>query len=186
MKIADPNLVPHRERFEAAVPPDSIVKWHIASASTALSDDLRDAEVFVGGRFTEMAAAADKLRLVHAAGADTDKIAFESLSPDVLVANTFHHEQSIAEYAIAAAVLLRRDFLGQDRNLRRNVWATSVYDSTLPNQVLCKARVSGLSASAISDSERGSCSAPSVAPVRPLRARETSMLPRMAWPGRQM
>ena len=130
--VADPNLVPHRERFEAAVPPDSIVKWHIASASTALSDDLRDAEVFVGGRFTsEMAAAADKLRLVHAAGAGTDKIAFESLSPDVLVANTFHHEQSIAEYAIAAAVLLRRDFLGQDRNLRRNVWATSVYDSTL-------------------------------------------------------
>jgi phosphoglycerate dehydrogenase-like enzyme len=49
-----------------------------------------------------------------------------------VVANTFHHERSIAEYVAATAVLLRRDFLVQDRQLRRNVWATSVYDTSIP------------------------------------------------------
>jgi phosphoglycerate dehydrogenase-like enzyme len=130
--VADRNLVPHRERLEAALLPDATVHWHDAT-SEALLNDLRDADVFVGGRFAAaMADAAEKLRLVHAAGAGTDKIAFESLSRDVLVANTFHHEQSIAEYILAAAVLLRRGFLGQDWALREGIWATSVYDSSIP------------------------------------------------------
>ena len=51
---------------------------------------------------------------------------------DVQVANTFHHERSIAEYVLAAATMLRRDVLAQDRALRRDVWATSVYDATIP------------------------------------------------------
>lgn len=125
--VAEPNLLAHRERFEAALPPGTEVVWNKDIEA------LRDADVFVGGRFTaEMAAAAEKLRLVHVAGAGTDKIAFASLRSEVLVANTFHHERSIAEYVLAAAVLLRRDFLAQDRALRRGTWATSVYDANLP------------------------------------------------------
>jgi phosphoglycerate dehydrogenase-like enzyme len=127
--VGDPNLAPHRARLEAALP-DATVRWHDANASL---DELRDADVFIGGRFTAaMADVADKLRLVHAAGAGTDKIAFDALSPDILVANTFHHEQSIAEYVLAAAVLLRRGFLGQDWALREGIWATSVYDRSIP------------------------------------------------------
>lgn len=130
--VRDPNLVPHRERLEATLPPGTSVHWHDAT-SPALLDDLRGADVFVGSRFdAEMAGAAGKLRLVHAAGAGTDKIAFAALAQDVLVANTFHHEQSIAEYVLAAAVLLRRCFLEQDWALREGIWATSVYDSTIP------------------------------------------------------
>jgi phosphoglycerate dehydrogenase-like enzyme len=107
------------------------VHWHSPSSPGLLSE-LRDADVFVGGRFTaEMAGAARKLRLVHAGGAGTDKIAFDALSSDVRVANTFHHEQSIAEYVLAAAVLLRRGFLEQDWSLREGIWATSVYDSSI-------------------------------------------------------
>ncbi len=94
-------------------------------------DRLRDAQVFVGGRFTaEMAAIAEKLRLVHVAGAGTDRVAFEALGADVLVANTFHHERSIAEFIMAAAIMLRRGLLKQDRALRSGVWASSVYDDT--------------------------------------------------------
>jgi phosphoglycerate dehydrogenase-like enzyme len=131
--VADRNLVPHRDRFESALPPGSTVHWHDVSVGEAMLEDLRDADVFVGGRFSiEMVSAADNLRLVHAAGAGTDKIASDSLAPDVLVANTFHHEQSIAEYVLAAAVLLRRGFLGQDWMLRKGTWATSAYDSSIP------------------------------------------------------
>jgi phosphoglycerate dehydrogenase-like enzyme len=126
MKIVvnDANLAPHRERFEAAVPPGSQVSWF---------GELRDSEVYVGSRFTaDMAQAAEKLRLIHVAGAGTDKVDFDALPPGVLVANTFHHERSIAEYVVAAAVMLRRDFLTQDREMRRGVWATSVYDAAIP------------------------------------------------------
>ena len=125
--VADANLVPHRARLEAAVPPDAQVRW------SASLDELRDADVYVGSRFTaEMAKAAEKLRLIHVAGAGTDKVDFSALAPDVLVANTFHHERSIAEYVVGAAVMLRRDFLNQDRRLRQGVWATSVYDAAIP------------------------------------------------------
>jgi phosphoglycerate dehydrogenase-like enzyme len=125
--VADPNLMPHRERFEAALPPGSQVVWQPSL------DELRNADVYVGSTFTaEMAEVAEKLRLVHPAAAGTDKVDFAALRPDVLVANTFHHERSIAEYAVAAAVLLRRDFLAQDRQLRQGVWATSVYDPSIP------------------------------------------------------
>jgi phosphoglycerate dehydrogenase-like enzyme len=48
-----------------------------------------------------------------------------------LVANTFHHEQSIAEYVLAAAVMLRRGFVEQDWALREDIWASSVYDRTI-------------------------------------------------------
>jgi phosphoglycerate dehydrogenase-like enzyme len=79
-----------------------------------------------------MAQTAEKLRLIHVAGAGTDKVEFDALAPGVLVANTFHHERSIAEYVVAAAVMLRRDFLAQDRALRRELWASSVYDAAIP------------------------------------------------------
>ena len=128
--VADANLVPHRERFEAALPPGSDVRWHPGGAPL---EELRDAEVYVGSRFTaDMAAVAEKLRLIHVAGAGTDKVDFDALAPETLVANTFHHERSIAEYIVASAVMLRRDFLAQDRALRGGTWATSVYDAAIP------------------------------------------------------
>jgi phosphoglycerate dehydrogenase-like enzyme len=131
--VADRNLVPHRERFEAALPAGATVLWRTGSESADVRDELRDAQVYVGGRFTaDMAGVAGKLRLIHVAGAGTDRIDFDALSGDVLVANTFHHERSIAEYVLAAAIVLRRDFLAQDRSLRRDVWATSVYDDAIP------------------------------------------------------
>lgn len=128
--VVDPNLAPHRDRFEAMVPPGSEVRWHVGGVP---DQDLRDAEVFVGSRFTaEMARAAPKLRLVHPAAAGTDRIDLAALPPNVLVANTFHHERSIAEYVVGAAVMLSRGFLIQDARLRDGVWATSVYDSSIP------------------------------------------------------
>lgn len=128
--IADTNLPPHRRRFEAALPAGAVVQWHPGGVPL---DDLRDADVYVGSRFTaEMAAVTGKLRLIHPSAAGTDKIDFDAVPDDVLVANTFHHERSIAEYIVAAVVMLRRDFIAQDRRLRRDTWATSVYDPAIP------------------------------------------------------
>jgi len=140
MKIVvdDANLAPHRERLEAAV--DAQVCWYVGGAPL---EELRDADVYVGSRFTaEMAEVAEKLWLIHVAGAGTDKVEFDALAPAVLVANTFHHERSIAEYVVAAAVMLRRGFLAQDRELRQGVWSTSVHDASIPQAgTLGEARV---------------------------------------------
>jgi phosphoglycerate dehydrogenase-like enzyme len=129
--VADRSLVPHRERFEGALPAGATVLWRAGAAD--LRDELRDAQVYVGGLFTaDMASVAEKLRLIHVAGAGTDRIDFDALPADILVANTFHHERSIAEYVLAAAIMMRRGFFEQDRSLRRDVWATAVYDDAIP------------------------------------------------------
>jgi len=128
--VADTNLTPHRQRFEAALPGGTVVQWHPGGVPLG---DLRDADVHIGSRFTaEMAEAAERLQLIHVAGAGTDKIDFDAVAADIVVANTFHHEAAIAEYIVAATVMLRRDFLTQDHELRQNRWATSVYDPTIP------------------------------------------------------
>ena len=130
--LADANLSPHRDRFEAALPAGVEVVWRAGRDPLTLREELRDAEVYVGSRFTAaMADMTEKLRLIHVAGAGVDKVEFGALPPGVLVANTFHHERSIAEYVLSAAIMLRRDFLAQDRALRRGVWATSVYDQSI-------------------------------------------------------
>ncbi|WP_213574901.1 2-hydroxyacid dehydrogenase [Rhodococcus sp. USK13] len=131
--VGDRNLLPHKELFERGLPSGASVSWHQRFDEPLIVADLADADVYVGGRFTAaMAAAAPKLRLVHVAGAGTDKVDFDTLPADTVVANTFHHEDSIAEYIVSAAVLLRRGLLHQDRALRGDRWASSVYDDAIP------------------------------------------------------
>ena len=110
--VSDANLSPHRARFEAALPAETDVRWRIGTDSGALLEELRDAEVYVGGRFTaDMARSAERLRLVHVVGAGTDRVDFAALSQETLVANTFHHERSIAEYVLAAVILCAWELL---------------------------------------------------------------------------
>ena len=138
--VADGNLLPHRDRLQAQAPPGARFVWLTDGVPY---DELREAEVFIGSFFTaDMVRAAPKLRLIHVAGAGTDRIDFAAIPPEVQVANTFHHERSIAEYVAGAAVMLRRGFLTHDRALRDGVWATSVYDRSLPQPpVLGDARI---------------------------------------------
>jgi phosphoglycerate dehydrogenase-like enzyme len=127
--VADRNLTPHRERFETNLPTGSTVVWHCETTAP----DLADVQVLVGSTFTaSMARSATKLRLVHVAGAGTDGIDFGALPAGVLVANTFHHENSIAEYVVATSILMWRRFLDQDRRLRHGTWASPAFDRSLP------------------------------------------------------
>ncbi|MEW1932075.1 2-hydroxyacid dehydrogenase [Rhodococcus sp. NPDC079359] len=130
--VGDRNVLPHREQFEAGLPADAEVVWCIPFDEDRVIDELADADVYVGGKFSAaMGAAAPKLRMVHVAGAGTDNVDRSRLGPDVQVCNTFHHEQSIAEYVVAATVMLRRKFLQQDRALRAGRFATAVYDPSI-------------------------------------------------------
>jgi phosphoglycerate dehydrogenase-like enzyme len=131
--VADANLAPLRAEFEAALPAGTEVRWPSPRDTAEVESAVADADVLVSGSCPpNVAAAGKRLRLVHAAGAGTDGIDVAALPAGVQVANTFHHEGSIAEYVVAAAVLLRRRFLQQDAALRRGVWDSPAYDPDVP------------------------------------------------------
>ncbi|MFD8386138.1 2-hydroxyacid dehydrogenase [Streptomyces sp. NPDC059679] len=131
--VIDANLDPLRAEFEAALPDGVSVSWPDARDTAAVEAAMKGADVLVSGKCdARMAAIATRLRLVHAAGAGTDGIDIASLASGTQVANTFHHEDSIAEYAVSAAILLRRGFLRQHDALRRGQWHSPAYDPGSP------------------------------------------------------
>ncbi|WP_329001946.1 2-hydroxyacid dehydrogenase [Kribbella sp. NBC_00709] len=132
--ITDPNLLPLRDELEALLPKTELV-W----LPDELLDALKTADVLVGPAFTEeMAAAAPNLKLVQVAGAGTDRVT-TSVVP---VANTYHHEDSIAEYIVWALIALRRELPQADAALRTNHWRSPVYDPALPQpETLAGAKV---------------------------------------------
>jgi phosphoglycerate dehydrogenase-like enzyme len=131
--VADANLHPLRAEFEAALPAGTAVSWPDPRDAGAVEAAVPHADVLVAGQCTARTATlATRLRLVHTAGAGTDKIDLAELPPGTQVANTFHHEDAIAEYAVSAAILLRRGFLRQHEALRRGVWDSPAHDPRSP------------------------------------------------------
>ncbi|GAB2685865.1 2-hydroxyacid dehydrogenase [Saccharopolyspora gloriosae] len=131
--IADTNLLPLRAEIEADLPAGTRVSWPDRQDAEAMRAAVADADVYVSGNLPEdLAKAGERLKLVHAAGAGTDGIAVRALPRGAVVANTFHHEKSIAEYVVAASTMVRRDFHGQDAALRAGRWETPVYSGRAP------------------------------------------------------
>ncbi len=97
-----------------------------ASEAAQHPELFENAEVIVGGPLTEeLAARAGRLRLFQAPRAGLDNLGLEWLPPHVLVANTFHHEVSIAEYVLMGMLVLARRPEAYDRELRRGRWEGS-------------------------------------------------------------
>lgn len=131
--VADRNLVPHQQVLEESLPAGCHVTWLEAVDAPGAEGVLAEAEVVVTSRLPAASMARlPVLRLVHAAGAGVDAIAHEALPAGVRVVNTYHHEDSIAEYILASVIVLRRRFLEQDRALRTGQWSSPVYDPALP------------------------------------------------------
>jgi len=129
--VTEPNLVPHRAVLEAGLPPGSNVVW--TSGAAELEAEVGDAEVLVSSRVTaELGALGKQLKLVHVVGAGYERIDVASLPAGARVANTFHHEKSMAEYVLAATIMLRRGFLRQHLRLADGRWDSPAYDPASP------------------------------------------------------
>lgn len=139
--ITDGNLRRLADLLQAQLGEGVELRWPAGRDATLAA--LADADALVGGRFdTELAAAAPRLRLVQVSGAGTDGVDRSALRPGVALANTYHHEDAMAEYAVWAAVGLRRGLAGADAKLRRQVWASPAQDPVLPLPVgLAGARI---------------------------------------------
>ncbi len=97
-------------------------------------DLVRQADVIVGWPLTaEIAANAHQAKLIQAAGAGVDGLPFELLRPGVWVANTFHHETSIAEHILMAMLVLTRRPAEYDKRLREGGWWDSCIWGQPPN-----------------------------------------------------
>lgn len=131
--VADQNLLGVRAELEAGLPVGSEIVWPPARDTAAVAEAVAGAEVLIGGRCPkEVGAAGPDLRLVHVAGAGTDGIVVDALPVGCVVANTFHHEDSIAEYVLASTILLRRGFPRPGPRTAGGEWPTPAYDPSAP------------------------------------------------------
>ncbi|TNM60728.1 hydroxyacid dehydrogenase, partial [Streptomyces sp. NP160] len=135
--VIDPNLPAVAAELEAAVravAPEAEVAWHPRFDRAAVARDLPGAEVLVASRYTaSLVPMSSSLRLLQCPAAGLDAIDTAALPAGVLLANTGHHERSIAEHVLAGVVVLRRRVREQDVALReRGEWASSTFDASLP------------------------------------------------------
>lgn len=105
-------------RARLGIPCDIIV-----ADETQIIPRLADVDVLVSMSFTrEMAAAAQRLRLLQVPGAGLDRVDRAALPAGAALANVYGHETGIAEYVIGAMLALTREFSRLDAALRRGVW----------------------------------------------------------------
>jgi phosphoglycerate dehydrogenase-like enzyme len=114
--------------------------WAVASPDDPqeVAREIADADIFVGSKLSAALAESTKaLKLVVCSASGTNGIAIDALPHQVTVTNTYHHEQSIAEYVLMSTVALSRGLLEADRALRQGRWRSVFYDSTRrPHHVL--------------------------------------------------
>jgi phosphoglycerate dehydrogenase-like enzyme len=118
--------------MRSALPADVI--WDVCESSqqAEIAKRIPDATIYVGGLFTPaMAEVARELQFIQVPGAGLDQITLDALPPGVVVANTYNHEHSIAEYVVMAMLALSRRLLRADADLRQGIWSAnrSVYRS---------------------------------------------------------
>ena len=89
--------------------------------------EFESADVIVGGPVDRrIVGAASRLKLFHVFRGGIDGLGVELLPNHVAVANTFHHEAGVAEFAVLSCLLLPRRIYEYDRRLRRGDWSGSV------------------------------------------------------------
>lgn len=130
--VADRSLERFAADLEAGVP-QATWAYRGPGDEEGIREELLTAEVFVGSRFpANLAGHARRLRLLQAAGAGVDAIDLAELGPDVMVANVFEHERSIAEHVLMVMLSLSRRLLAVDRGLRCGRWLNPAHIPGLP------------------------------------------------------
>jgi phosphoglycerate dehydrogenase-like enzyme len=90
---------------------------------SAIIERLAEVDVLVSLVFThEMAAAANRLKLVQVPGAGLDRIDRWAIPTGTALANVYGHEVGIAEFVIGAMLAMTRSFCRIDASLRRGAW----------------------------------------------------------------
>jgi len=103
-------------------------KWGITAVRdeqeiSGLHGALRDADALVAlGWRAEWRKAAQRLRLIQAAGAGVDAYDVRTLPTGCALCNVYEHATPIAEYVMGAMVTLTGKLLKRDQRLRTGIW----------------------------------------------------------------
>lgn len=108
----------------------------IVASEVDILDRLPEIDVLVTmGLTPEMGQVGTRLKLVQVPGAGIDRIDRSALPPAALLANTYGHENGIAEYVIGAMLALTREFSRLDAALRQGNWQSQWAVGTAPPPV---------------------------------------------------
>lgn len=121
--VCDAGIAANLDALRPAVSDD--VEWRIYpdAAESELVQEMTDTTIYIGGTFTAtMAQAAPELQLLQVPATGLDDIAVDALPDHVILANTYNHERSIAEYVMMVMLVLTRQLRQADANLRRGIW----------------------------------------------------------------
>lgn len=143
--IADPIYGARLNDIRARVAAEA--NWLAVDRSdrARLTHEIGDADVVVTARFdAELARAAGRLRLLQSSASGIDGIDRSALGPGIVLCNTYHHEQSIAEHVLMMILALSRDLPGADRALRQGRWRSGIYDPAFPLHRLLSTGTVGL------------------------------------------
>ncbi|GAB7036914.1 MULTISPECIES: 2-hydroxyacid dehydrogenase [Catenuloplanes] len=139
---------------------------------------VRDADVIVAAALpAALARHATRLRLVHVTGAGYDRIPLDVLGPDVRVANTFHHGRSIAEYVLAATIMLARRVPRAESAFRAGEWRSVLTDPAVEPGLTLPGRTVGLIGLGETGTETARLFTALGARVRAVRARPSAPPP---------
>lgn len=142
--VTDPGVARYSSVLEGRTP-DMEFEYCDPGDTGRIVELLVDADVLIGSRCTaEMLASAEKLRFVQVPGAGTEKLAEEVWASDVLIANVFEHERSIAEYIIMAILALSMDLRALDARMREGVWRNPLINPSLPLRPVLAGQTVGL------------------------------------------
>ncbi len=117
------NAASFSDGFASLVPPGS----EIAILPDSLTSDAdratyAAADAIIGVGFNASMPRPENLRLFHVPGAGYDAVDLAALPPSAAVCNVFGHQDSIAEYVMAALLARAIPFTDADRRLRQGDW----------------------------------------------------------------
>ncbi|SDS60291.1 2-hydroxyacid dehydrogenase [Actinoplanes derwentensis] len=168
------------DRYAAVLTASGTHHWTFASGMdpSRLAEAARTADVIVAAAMTPgLARAATRLRLVHVTGAGYDRIPLADLGPGVRVVNTFHHGRSIAEYVLAATIMLARGVPRAESELRHGVWRSVLTDPGVRVGSTLRGRTVGLIGLGEIGAETARLMGAVGARVRAVRARPSAPVP---------
>ena len=115
-----------RHRLEAKLQtPFTIVSLLDGEHPEVIARELADADAMITLHYDRTFPPAPRLKLLQAAGAGVDRIAFAALPKGAVLANAFGHEEAVAEYCILGMLAWSHDFLEAEQSFRTGSWRMS-------------------------------------------------------------
>ena len=124
-------LTPYRALTQENWLGETPVVFHYADDAAEMAAKIPEVDVVLSMFFTkEMGAMAGPLKLVQCAGIGLDKIDFDAVPNNCLIANVYEHDNAIAEWVLMVMLAMEREMIQADQAVRSGNW-DRIFDTAL-------------------------------------------------------